>query len=51
MTNSNLRRSVTEIMIETKHLKIYPATQNQMEAFIAVQSNDILKAAYLNTMI
>lgn len=33
-------------MIETKHLEIYPATQNQMEDFIADQSNDVLKAAY-----
>ena len=33
-------------MIETKHLRIYPATQNQMEAFIAAQTNDALKAAY-----
>ena len=34
------------IMIETKRLRIYPATQNQMEDFIATQTNDILKAAY-----
>lgn len=33
-------------MIETKRLRIYPATQNQMEAFIAAQTNDALKAAY-----
>ncbi|HAL62849.1 MAG TPA: N-acetyltransferase, partial [Clostridiales bacterium] len=33
-------------MIETKRLRIYPATQNQMEAFIAAQANDALKAAY-----
>lgn len=33
-------------MIETKYLEIYPATQDQTEAFIADQSNDILKAAY-----
>ena len=33
-------------MIETKRLRIYPATQNQMEDFIATQTNDILKAAY-----
>ena len=33
-------------MIETKRLKIYPASQKQMEAFIAAQSVDILKAAY-----
>ena len=33
-------------MIETKRLRIYHATQNQMEDFIATQTNDILKAAY-----
>ena len=33
-------------MIETKRLKIYPASEEQMEAFIATQSIDILKAAY-----
>ncbi len=33
-------------MIETKRLRIYPATQNQMEAFIAAQTNGALKAAY-----
>ena len=33
-------------MIETKRLKIYPASQKQMEAFIATQSVDVLKAAY-----
>ena len=33
-------------MIETKRLRIYPATQNQMEDFIADQTNDILRAAY-----
>ena len=33
-------------MIETKRLKIYPASREQMEAFIAVQSLDVLKAAY-----
>ena len=33
-------------MIETNHLKIYPASKEQMEAFIAAQSVDILKAAY-----
>ena len=33
-------------MIETKRLKIYPSTQKQMEAFIAGQSNDVLRAAY-----
>ena len=33
-------------MIETKRLRIYPATQNQMEVFIAAQTNDALKTAY-----
>ena len=33
-------------MIETKRLKIYPASKERMEAFIAVQSDDVLKAAY-----
>ena len=33
-------------MIETKRLKIYPASKEQMEAFIAAQSIDVLKAAY-----
>ncbi len=33
-------------MIETKRLKIYPASKEQMEAFIAAQSVDVLKAAY-----
>ena len=33
-------------MIETKRLKIYAASKEQMEAFIAAQSVDILKAAY-----
>ncbi len=33
-------------MIETKRLRIYPATQKQMEAFIAAQTNDALKVAY-----
>ncbi len=33
-------------MIETKRLKIYTASEEQMEAFIAVQSDDVLKAAY-----
>lgn len=33
-------------MIETERLRIYPATQNQMEVFIAAQTNDELKAAY-----
>lgn len=33
-------------MIETKRLKIYAASQKQMEAFIAAQTMDVLKAAY-----
>ena len=33
-------------MIETKRLKIYPASEKQMEAFIAAQSAEVLKAAY-----
>ncbi len=33
-------------MIETKRLKIYAASKEQMEAFIAAQSVDVLKAAY-----
>ncbi|MCR4718969.1 MAG: GNAT family N-acetyltransferase, partial [Firmicutes bacterium] len=33
-------------MIETKRLRIYPATQNQMEDFIVTQTNGTLRAAY-----
>ncbi len=33
-------------MIETKRLKIYPASKGQMEAFIVDQTVDVLKAAY-----
>lgn len=33
-------------MIETKNLKIYAASQNEMENFIESQTDDILKAAY-----
>ena len=33
-------------MIETKRLKIYAAAKEQMEAFIAAQSIDVLKDAY-----
>ena len=33
-------------MIETKRLKIHPATKEQMEVFIAAQSVDVLKEAY-----
>ena len=33
-------------MIETENLKIYAASQNEMENFIELQTNEILKAAY-----
>lgn len=33
-------------MIETKRLKLYAASYQQMTAFIAAQSDDVLKAAY-----
>lgn len=33
-------------MIKTKRLKIYPATKEQMEEFIAAQSDENLQAAY-----
>lgn len=33
-------------MIETNRLKIYAASREQMEAFIAAQSVEVLKAAY-----
>ena len=33
-------------MIETKRLKLYAPSKEQMEAFIAAQSVDILKGAY-----
>ena len=33
-------------MIETKNLKIYAASQNEMENFIEQQTNAVLKAAY-----
>lgn len=33
-------------MIKTKRLKIYPATQEQMEEFIAARSDKTLKLAY-----
>lgn len=33
-------------MIETNHLKIYAASQQEMETFIERQSIDVLKAAY-----
>ena len=33
-------------MIETNRLKLYPASQNMMEAFIEAQTVDVLKTAY-----
>lgn len=33
-------------MIETKRLRLYPASQKQMEEFIETQTVDVLKAAY-----
>ena len=33
-------------MIETENLKIYAASQDEMEKFIDLQTNDVLKAAY-----
>ena len=33
-------------MIETENLKIYAASQNEMENFIELQTNDNLKTAY-----
>ena len=33
-------------MIETKNLKIYAASQDEMEKFIESQTNEVLKAAY-----
>ena len=33
-------------MIETKNLKIYAASQDEMEKFIESRTNDILKTAY-----
>ena len=33
-------------MIETENLKIYAASQNEMENFIELQTNEVLKAAY-----
>ena len=37
-------------MVETKRLKIYAASREQMEAFIAEQSIDGLKAAYMEML-
>lgn len=33
-------------MIKTENLKIYAASQDEMERFIELQTNDVLKAAY-----
>ncbi len=33
-------------MIETENLKIYAASQDEMENFIEMQTNDVLKTAY-----
>lgn len=33
-------------MIETENLKIYAASQNEMEKFIELQTNEVLKSAY-----
>ena len=33
-------------MIETQNLKIYAASQDEMERFIEAQTNDVLKTAY-----
>ena len=33
-------------MIETENLKIYAASQDEMENFIELQTNDLLKTAY-----
>ena len=40
------QKGMVIIMIETNRLKLYAASREQMEAFIAAQSVDILKAAY-----
>ena len=37
-------------MIETKRLKIYAASKEQMEAFIASQTDEVLKAAYVEML-
>ena len=37
-------------MIETKRLKLYAASAKQMEAYISEQSDDVLKAAYLEML-
>lgn len=33
-------------MIETSHLKIYAASEEQMEAFIAVETDEVMRIAY-----
>lgn len=35
-----------DYMIETERLRIYPASEEQMKDFIAVQTVDVMKAAY-----
>ena len=37
-------------MITTEHLKIYPATQKQMEAFILAVTDSELKKAYMEML-
>ena len=37
-------------MIETKRLKIYPASKTEMEEFIAAQTDEALKAAYMEML-
>ena len=37
-------------MIETNRLKIYAASEEQMRVFIAAQSVDVLKAAYMEML-
>lgn len=37
-------------MIETKRLKIYAASREQMEAFIAAQTIEVLKEAYMEML-
>ena len=36
--------------LETNRLKVYAAYKEQMEAFIAAQSVDVLKAAYMEML-
>ncbi len=37
-------------MIEPERLKIYAASQDIMEAFIKAQTDDVLKAAYIEML-